>query len=89
MFRLLVILVTAAVCVAAFASVFQWPLSPANFDEASSLGIRWGAGGALFAALWLAQIDRKYLGRCAVLAVVATWLVTFVAVWLSVISSLG
>jgi len=97
MLRLFAIIVTAAACVAAgvtaglvaFASELHWPLSEANLAAGSGYGIRGGVIGAVIAAFFLWQADRKTLWIAGAIAVAVTWLVTFAGVWWIVVSSLG
>jgi hypothetical protein len=97
MLRLILIVLTAAACVGAgttagpvaFASEFHWPLSEPNFRTSVHFGLCWGIVGALIAAFALALTHRKYLWITAVIAIVATWLITFAGVWFMVVSSLG
>jgi hypothetical protein len=95
--RLLVIAVTAIACVgggasagvAAFVSEFGWPLSDANFNYSGRLGVKGGIFGALLTTVCLSQIKRSNLWIAAMIALGATWFVTFVAVWWHMVSSLG
>lgn len=97
MFRPAVIVVTAAACIGvgvlasvmAFGSLLTFPLSPANFDYATSDGVRCRAVAAVIAAGCLFAVDQRYLVVAAVIAVALTWLVTFASVFLYVAMGLG
>jgi hypothetical protein len=97
MLRLFVISVTACACIgagvtagpAAFASELHWPLSEENLTESVYLGLAWGMAGALIACLALSFASRKLLWTTGMIAVAATWLIAFAAVWWNVVSSLG
>lgn len=95
--RLTVIIATAAACVGtgvlasvmAYGSGLSWPLSPANFDYATSEGVYCGAVAAVVAAGCLLAFDRRYLAATAVIAVGLTWMATFAGISLYVAMRLG
>lgn len=97
MLRLVLILLTATVCVlagavasvAAFAWVLYWPLSETNVRGSAWFGVGWGVAGAIGSLIALCLADRKYQVWVAVAAVLLTWLVAFVGISLYVASSLG
>jgi hypothetical protein len=95
--RLFVILLAAMACVgggataavAAFVSEFRWPLSEANFDYSSRLGLYCGVAGALVATVCLCCVNRKHLWAAGAFAVAVTWLATFAGVWWHMVCGLG
>ncbi len=95
--RIFVILLTIAACVTvgatagpmAFATELHWPLSDVNLRDSICLGIGCGISGGFLAALTLLIVRRERLLVTAVLAVTATWLIIFTAVWWLVVMALG
>jgi hypothetical protein len=94
MVRIVVIAVTAAACVLAGASAgllaFAVEVHTSLLDpDIAIYGAGWSCVGVVVVAVWLWYAERKYLLRIAVIGVAATWLATFVCVWLRVVSGLG
>src|SRR5437016_5136742 len=103
MLRLIVVVLTAAACFGAgvhaslvsSASLIHYAYSTnwfghsdANLDYFTRLGTFWGVAGAMISIICLAGLDRKYLWRAGVIAIVATWLVTYAGVWWHTVNGL-